>query len=658
MRHRVPQSGQSRVVIENVTPQVDAGRFPIKRTVGERVVVEADVFADGHDLVSAVVKYRPANEDHWEEASMARLSGDRWQGEFGVTQLGNYLYTVEAWIDRFKSWRDDFQKRINAGQNVASELREGAQLIEQAAKRANPTASAELLKYASEFTSEQAIDPKLMFLVAQFAQRHFATTFERDLPLISDPERGRFSAWYEMFPRSMAPEPGRHGTFKDCEALLPRIAEMGFDVLYLPPIHPIGRSFRKGKNNNPTSQEGEPGSPWGIGAAEGGHKSVHPQLGTLDDFRRLAEKARESGIDIALDIAFQCSPDHPYVREHPEWFRKRPDGTIHYAENPPKKYQDIYPFDFECDDWLGLWMELKSIFDFWIEQGVTIFRVDNPHTKAFPFWEWCIAELKEDHPELVFLAEAFTRPSVMFRLAKLGFTQSYSYFPWRNSKSELTEYMTALTCAPLEEFFRPALWPNTPDILPQFLQIGGQPAFAIRLVLAATLGANYGIYGPAFELCENLPLQPEGEEYLNAEKFEIRHWDLNAPQNLSGLITKVNRIRRENPALRFNHRLRFHKVDNDSLIAYTKTAEDGSDIILTVVNLSPQYLHSGWLELPVENFLPDPQRTYQMHDLLTETRYLWKGTRNYIELNPQKSPAHIFRLRQYVRTERDFDYFM
>jgi len=656
-----PKEGRSRVAIKNVTPQIDAGRHPIKRTIGERVMVEADMFADSHDLLSGVVKYRPETATTWSESAMELLANDHWRGGFVVTEPGYYLYTVEAWVDRFKSWRDDLQKKIRAGQHVATDLREGAKLIEESARQASSPESEQLKEWAAELAkgesardgslAERVLETSLTELMARYSTRRFATIFERDLWVMVDPVRARFSAWYEMFPRSF-------GAFKDCEAQLSRVAEMGFDVLYFPPIHPIGRSFRKGKNNNPVCQEGEPGSPWAIGAAEGGHKSVHSDLGMLADFRQLVQQARERCIDVALDIALQCSPDHPYVREHPEWFRKRPDGSIHYAENPPKKYQDIYPFDFECEDWRGLWTELKSIFDFWIEQGVRIFRVDNPHTKAFAFWEWCITELKHQHPDLIFLAEAFTRPSVMHYLAKVGFTQSYSYFPWRNTKDELTEYLTELTRPPLAEYFRPSLWPNTPDILPQYLQNGGRPAFAIRFVLAATLAANYGIYGPAFELCENIPLDFGGEEYLNAEKFEIRHWDLNAPQNMSGLIARVNQIRRENVALQSNHRLKFHHVDNNCLLAYTKSAEDGTDIILTVVNLDPHHVHSGWLDLPVDELLSDPKKTYQMHDLLSDARFLWKGTRNYVELNPQKSPAHIFRLRQHVRTEREFDYFM
>jgi starch synthase (maltosyl-transferring) len=433
---------------------------------------------------------------------------------------------------------------------------------------------------------------------------------------------------------------------------------MGFDILYLPPVHPIGKSFRKGKNNNVKCDPGEPGSPWAIGSSEGGHKSIHSELGTLDGFKNLISRAREFQIEIALDIAFQCSPDHPYIREHPEWFRHRPDGTIQFAENPPKKYQDIVPFDFECDDWKNLWRELKSVFDFWIAQGVKIFRVDNPHTKTFAFWEWCIGELKAKNPELIFLAEAFTRPKPMYRLAKLGFTQSYNYFPWRNSKDELEKYFMEITQPPVAEFFRPNLWPNTPDILAQSLQTDGRAAFAIRFILAATLGASYGIYGPAFELCENIPRGAGEEEYLNSEKYEIKRWNLSSPDSLENLITRANQIRRENPALQSNRNLKFHRTDNPELIAYTKSTDDQTDTILTIVNLSPHYKHSGWLDLPLEEFGLDTKKTFQMHDLLTDTRYLWRGARNYVELNPIFSSAHIFRLRRHVRTEHDFDYFM
>jgi starch synthase (maltosyl-transferring) len=433
---------------------------------------------------------------------------------------------------------------------------------------------------------------------------------------------------------------------------------MGFDVLYLPPIHPIGRVDRKGKNNALVALPDDVGSPWAIGASEGGHKSVHPALGTLDEFRRLVAKAKEHGLEIALDIALQCAPDHPYVKEHPDWFRWRADGTVQYAENPPKKYQDIYPFFFETDDWQALYAELKSVFLFWIEQGVRIFRVDNPHTKPFPFWEWVIDEVKKSHPSTIFLSEAFTRPKVMRRLAKLGFTQSYTYFTWRNTKPELIEYLTELTQSEAREYLRPNFWPNTPDILPEYLQFGGRPAFMSRLVLAATLSANYGIYGPAFELCENTPREPGSEEYLHSEKYQLRDWDLQRADSLKDFIARLNRIRRENPALHSNAGLRFHAIDNDELICYSKTSEDGANTVLVVANLDPYQVQAGWLELPLSELRLERERPFQVHDLLSGARYLWHGARNYVRLDPQVVPAHLLRLRRRVRSERDFDYFM
>jgi len=655
------------VVIENVSPEIEAGRFPIKRVIGEHVVVEADIFADGHDSLAAVLKFRAEESPEWSETPMESLANDRWRGEFFTTKLGNYFYTIEAWVDQFKSWQTDLQKKLEAGQDVSIELRAGAQLIERAAQRAASRDAENLLSWAKELSigesitgdpiARRALNRDLTDTARRCLGRQFSTKYEKELPVAVDPERARFSAWYEMFPRSFASAAEKHGTFKDCELQLQSISKMVFDVLYLPPIHPIGQSFRKGKNNNVVCEPGEPGSPWAIGSGEGGHKSIHPELGTLEDFKHLITCARDLKIEIALDIAFQCSPDHPYIHEHPEWFRHRPDGSIQYAENPPKKYQDIVPFDFECEDWKNLWQELKSVFTFWIGQGVNIFRVDNPHTKPFAFLEWCIAELKATNHELIFLSEAFTRPKPMYHLAELGFTQSYNYFPWRNSKDELETYFTELTQSPVADFFHPNLWPNTPDILAQFLQTDGREAFAIRLVLAATLGASYGIYGPAFELCENTPREPGSEEYLNSEKYEIKRWDLSAPHSLENLIARVNQIRRENPALQSDRNLKFHRVDNDQLIAYTKSTDDGSDTILTVVNLSPHYTHSGWLELPLEEFGLDARKTYQMHDLLTDARFLWRGPRNYVELNPVLSSAHIFRLRRHVRTEHDFDYF-
>lgn len=652
------------VVIERVQPEIDGGRFPIKRTVGERVVVEADIFADAHDALSGVLKYRKEDEGDWHEVPLEFLDNDRWRAEFVVTEVGRYRYTLQAWVDRFRSWRQGFERKAEASQDVATDLLVGVGLIEEASKRASGKDKKALDTYAASLRSEQAekieraLGEDLLCLMKKYPDRRWSTLYDRELVVVVDRDKACFSSWYEMFPRSSASEPGRHGTFRDCERRLPYIAAMGFDVLYLPPIHPVGRAFRKGKNNTLTAGPNDPGSPWAIGSEEGGHKSVHPELGTLEDFKRLVAKAAEHGIEVALDIAFHCTPDHPYVKEYPKWFRWRPDGTIQYAENPPKKYQDIYPFDFETVDWQALWGELKSVILFWIDQGVHIFRVDNPHTKPFSFWEWLVSEVKRDHPEVIFLSEAFTRPKVMHRLAKLGFTQSYTYFAWRNTKWELTQYFTELTQTEAREYFRPNLWPNTPDILTDYLQSGGRPAFMVRLVLAATLGANYGIYGPAFELCENQPREPGSEEYLNSEKYEIKRWDWDRPDNLKEFIGRVNRIRRDNRALQSDWSCRFHNVDNDQILCYSKQAEELGNIILVVVNLDPYHTQSGWVDLPLEAFDLDPHQPYQLHDLLTDARYLWNGRRNYVELNPQRVPAHIFRLRRRVRTERDFDYFM
>jgi starch synthase (maltosyl-transferring) len=461
-----------------------------------------------------------------------------------------------------------------------------------------------------------------------------------------------------MFPRSCAPAPGRHGTFKDCENMLPYVASMGFDVLYLPPIHPIGRTHRKGKNNAVISTASDPGSPWAIGAEAGGHKAILPELGKLEDFKSLVRKAEALGIEVALDLAFQCSPDHPYVKEHPQWFRRRPDGSVQYAENPPKKYEDIYPLDFTSDHWRELWQELLSVVQFWIDQGIRIFRVDNPHTKPLPFWQWLIDEIKKKNPDVIFLAEAFTRPRVMYRLAKLGFTQSYTYFTWRNTKPELTLYFTELTRSEAREYFRPNLWPNTPDILNEYLQFGGRPAFMVRLVLAATLGASYGIYGPAFELLEDRPREAGGEEYLNSEKYEIKNWNREKSDSLKEFIARVNRIRKENAALQSDHSLRFHEVDNEQIICYTKQSDDLANVIVAVVNLDPHHVQSGWVKIPIETLQLDSRESYQAHDLLTGARFLWHGERNYVELDPQTAPAHIFRIRRRIRREQDFDYFM
>jgi starch synthase (maltosyl-transferring) len=662
---QLPPEGRRRVVVTRVSPEIDCGRFPIKRVVGESVIVEADVFGDSHDEVACQISYwRDRSQVH--AAPMKSLGNDRWRGEFIVTEVGTYRYTVEGWIDRFQTWRHDLEKRQAAGQELSVDFLIGVGLIEGAASRAHG-ADAELLRdwakklresRSSEAGIAIALDIELLAHMQRYPDRELMTPYEKELAITVDRAKARFSTWYEIFPRSCSSEPGRHGTFRDCEEWLPYIASMGFDVLYLSPIHPIGQTFRKGKNNSLPAQPDDVGSPWAIGSAEGGHKSIHSQLGTLKDFQRFVGRAAEHGLELAMDVALQCTPDHPYVREHPEWFVTRPDGTIQYAENPPKKYQDIYPINFETPQWVELWAELKSIFVFWINQGVRIFRVDNPHTKSFTFWEWVIAELKAQCPEVIFLAEAFTRPNVMYRLAKLGFTQSYTYFTWRNTSWELSQYFTELTQAPVSEYLRPNLWPNTPDILPEFLQVGRRPAFMVRLILAATLGTSYGIYGPAFELCESEPLAAGREEYLNSEKYELRRRDLNSQNSLKSLVSRLNRIRKENPALQSNNKLRFHNTDNPSLICFSKATGDLSNVIIVIVNLDCFHTQAGWLNLDLGAIGLDPQHSFQSYDLLSEGRFLWQGARNYVELIPESLPAHILRLRRWVRTERDFDYYL
>ena len=649
------EEGTIRVVIEGVKPEIDGGRFPIKRIIGDEVIVEAGIFADGHDVLHAVLLYRKEGDRDWTEVPMEFLINDRWRGSFIVTELGRYQYTLTAWVDRFKSWQEKLTKKLKARQAASIDFLEGAQLVEEVVKRAAKRDASTMQEWAESLRSTKvsrsaktklALSKKVSRLMTKYADRQFATTYPRELGVVADREQARFSTWYEMFPRSCAPQPGQHGTFNDCQRRLPYIAEMGFDVLYFPPIHPIGHTNRKGKNNVTAANLDDPGTPWAIGSEEGGHKAVHPELGTLEDFLRLVSKAREYGIEVALDLAFQCSPDHPYVKEHPEWFRWRPDGTVQYAENPPKKYQDIYPLDFETENWRELWEELKSIVFFWIEQGVCIFRVDNPHTKPFAFWEWLITEAKMDYPDVIFLSEAFTRPKIMYRLAKLGFSQSYTYFTWRNVKWELTQYFNELTQTEVKEFFHPNLWPNTPDILSDYLRDGGRPAFMTRLVLAATLGANYGIYGPAFELCENRRKDTISEEYLDSEKYELKRWDVADPNSLKDFIARVNRIRRENPALQSDLSLRFHEVDNDQLICYSKRTEDHSNVILVVVNLDYGYQQSGWVSLSLEELGLGSNEVYQVHDLLGDAVYRWQGARNYVELDPQKIPAHILSVQR------------
>jgi starch synthase (maltosyl-transferring) len=614
-----------RVVIRGVEPEVECGRFAIKRTVGEIVAVEADIFTDGHDSIACVVRYRKADDSSWQETPMEFLGNDHWTARFIVEEMGPYVYTIVAWVDPFLTWYNDFLKRVAAGQDVAVDLRIGMVMLKAAAGRASG-ADAKKLAHAAEALSLEMVDERLAALAGRYADRTNATTYH-ELRVTVDRLRARFSTWYELFPRS-------HGGFKGVELMLPEIAGMGFDVIYFPPIHPIGERHRKGKNNSREAAAGEPGSPWAIGGKEGGHKSIHPELGTLVDFRRIIEAGKRYGIEIALDLAYQCSPDHPYVKEHPEWFRWRPDGTVQYAENPPKKYEDIYPFEFETPQWEALWTELKSIVEHWVAQGVRIFRVDNPHTKPFSFWEWMITDLKGKHPDLIFLSEAFTRPNIMYRLGKLGFTQSYTYFTWRNTKTELAAYLTELTATPVREFFRPNFWPNTPDILHEYLQKGGRPAFMIRLVLAATLSSNYGMYGPAYELCENTAKAEGSEEYLNSEKYEIKARDL--PGALRPFITRVNAIRRENPSLQTTTGVHFHHIDNDRLMCYSKGP------VIVIVSLNPLWMEAGFVHLPLEDLGIDPRRPYAVRDLLTDAKYTWQGPRNYVELRPEM-PAHILR---------------
>jgi len=596
-------------VIESVRPEVDCGRYPVKRVLGETVEVEADVFGDGHDAVVAELLFKFSEDQDWKSVPMEYRHNDHWVASFPVDKLGRYQYTVRGWADPFLTWQRDLKKRQDAGQDIAIDLQIGSQLLGKS-----------IQSYDEAVRTTPPAPP-----AERIAQ------YERTLEVLVDPLRARFSSWYETFPRS-ARDDGKHATFRDLIRLLPYVEEMGFDVLYLPPVHPIGTTARKGKNNAVAAAPGDVGSPWAIGGKEGGHKAIHPDLGTMEDFELLVKESSKKNIQIALDIAFQCSPDHPYVKEHPQWFRWRPDGTVQYAENPPKKYQDIYPFEFESSEWKSLWEELKSVFEFWASHGVKIFRVDNPHTKAFAFWEWCIAELKKKDPGLVFLSEAFTRPRVMHRLSKLGFTQSYTYFTWRNTKHELMEYFTELSQHPSREYFRPNVWPNTPDILHEYLQHGGRPAFIVRAVLAATAAANYGLYGPAYELMERMPREAGSEEYLNSEKYEVKRWDTARADSLAPLISRLNAVRNENAALQRDWSLQFHPVDNDQLIAYSK--KEGDNEILVVVNLDVRNPQSGFISFP----------PCEVHDLLSGGHWVWSSDRNYIDLSPHTLPAHVFRV--------------
>ena len=636
--------GQSRVIIENVQPQVEGGLYPAKRTVGETVEVTADIFGDGHDHIRAHLLFKKSGEKKWQSKEFKAIGNDLWSAAFKVTEKGTYVFTVQAWVDHLETWYDGFKKKADAKVDVHVELMEGAILLKQLQQ------SKEIKDYAALFEDKgkyaQSIQAVLSPAFGQLVHNNpllsFETTYEKQLNVVVEHKKANFSSWYELFPRSASLE-GNHGTFKDVIKLLPRIHAMGFDVLYLPPIHPIGKVNRKGKNNNVRSNPGEPGSPWAIGSDEGGHKAIHPQLGTLDDYKLLIAEAKKYGIDIAMDVAFQCAPDHPYVKEHPDWFRQRPDGTIQYAENPPKKYQDIYPFNFETENWKALWEELKSVFEYWIEQGVKIFRVDNPHTKPIPFWQWTIDEINKKYDDIIFLSEAFTRPKIMASLAKAGYTQSYTYFTWRVSKQELTEYMNELVHGPSRNYFRPNFWPNTPDILPYHLQHQGENIFIIRVALAATLSSNWGMYGPVYEFCENIPV-PSKEEYMDSEKYEVKQYDWKRTNRMTDIITLLNKARNSNAALQSTWNMQFCFIDNPNLIAYLKATDDLSNIFLIVINLDPHSRQHGFVQLPKARLNLGDHINIKLHDLITDEHYTWTQEWNYVELDPYKMPVHLFKI--------------
>lgn len=651
------KNGHQRVSIDNISPQLDCGHTPIKRIIKEPVKVVADIFTDGHDKVDAVLLFREKakgkRNKKWLEKPMIFVENDHWSGSFEATEPGYYEYSIEAWVDHFSTWQEGLRKKTEARQEVKTELLIGAEMLEENLTRANAAQKKKLKRWIKLFQNEkkqpeaisEALSEAVSTLMYQTRNREKGFQYPKNLPVWVQRKRALFSSWYEFFPRSASSEEGNHGTFKDATKVLPEISKMGFNVVYLPPVHPIGLSFRKGKNNDPQAKPTDPGSPWAIGSAEGGHKAIHPELGTLQDFKNLVERASELDMEIALDFAIQCSQDHPFVQEHPQWFKWRPDGTVQYAENPPKKYQDVLPVNFETEDWKNLWQELKSIIEFWIENGVNIFRVDNPHTKSFIFWEWLIKEINSKYDGIIFLAEAFTRPRVMEKLAKIGFTQSYTYFTWRNSKEELIQYLTELTKTDLREYFRPNFWPNTPDILPVSLENQQEPAFLIRAILAATLSSNYGIYGPVFEFGLN-EAYPGKEEYNHSEKYEIKHWDWTKKTKIKDVISILNRIRNENAALQTTFNIEFHNIDNDQILCFSKIELESNNKLIIVVSLDPKHSQSGWASIPLKRIGVKENQNFLVRDLLTNAEYTWQNESNYVALHPQQIPAHILRLEK------------
>ncbi|MDQ6886120.1 MAG: alpha-1,4-glucan--maltose-1-phosphate maltosyltransferase [Gemmatimonadota bacterium] len=646
--------GGAALAIECVTPSLDDGRHPVKRIIGDSFHLSADIFREGHDLVAARIRYRSPADREWRYVPLVyEYNNDRWGGGFPLDEIGRWVYTVEAWTDVFATWRSGLQKKIDAGQDVSLELLEGAEIVDAAANRARFGDIRNALKHAAATLRTTELDqrermtvalaPQLIALVESYHLPADLTTYDRELEIVVDRERARFAAWYEMFPRSQGEGPGRHGTFATAESELERIAELGFDVVYLPPIHPIGATNRKGRNNSLEASASDPGSPWAIGGEAGGHTAVDPRLGTLADFDRFVTRAHKLGMEVALDYALQCSPDHPWLRDHPDWFFIRADGSIRYAENPPKKYQDIYPLNLWCADRAGLWNACRDIFLFWISYGVHTFRVDNPHTKPFAFWRWVIAEVKQRHPEVIFLSEAFTRPKRMKHLAKIGFTQSYTYFTWRTGASELAEYLTELTQSPMREYMKGNLFANTPDILHEFLQHGGRAGFRIRALLAATLSPLYGIYS-GFELLESVPLRAGSEEYIDSEKYALKYRDWSQPDSIADDLGLLNRIRRENRALQLYDNLTFHPSDNDRILFYRKSAPNGQNDLLIAVNVDPHSVQESTVHVPIADLGIDPEDSYAVEDQLTGARYLWRGSRNYVRLDPREQVGHILRV--------------
>lgn len=642
--------GQQRTVIERVSPEIDGGRFAAKAVVGDTIPVEANIFQDGHDKLSARLLFKHEKDKKWSEVPFRFVNNDRWASSFKVEKQGYYHYTIEAWSDHPQSWQHETGLKIKDGQHVNVELLMGANYLDEMVKLAQGDDKKALQEAAAMFRNEHryqdAVQLAMSYLMTEWIHRyplrHHVTRYGLELQLYVDREKAAYSTWYSLFPRSTHPTPGQHGTFKTTEGILPRLVDLGFDVLYIPPIHPIGTQFRKGKNNATVCQPDDPGVPYAIGSELGGHDAILPELGTLDDFKSLVKAANKLGVEVAMDLAIQCSPDHPWVKSNPEWFKIRPDGTIQYAENPPKKYQDIYPVNFETENWQALWEELRRTIFLWAEWGVRIIRVDNPHTKAFGFWEWVIAETKAKYPDMIFLSEAFTRPRVMEELAKLGFTQSYTYYVWRTHKAEIMEYMNELTKGEMRWYFRPNFWPNTHDINPYMLQGGLEPLFLIRYFMAATLSANYGIFGPTYEYMVH-EAYPGKEEYLNSEKYEIKHWDWYIENKLTVLIRLVNQIRKENAALQRTNNITFCNIPNDNLLAYLKTHADGNRI-LCVVNLDGYNRHGAGIQVPLHLIGKGPDEPYIVHDLLTGAKYEWRGEWNYVELDPNILPMHLFRI--------------